>query len=77
MTDEKEPLMSTLSTRITTLGETSLTGWRGAAGRAAARPIARVTPFSRRQVEVAIGLALVAYAVYRVVAPIVRTSRET
>lgn len=62
--------------RIEALGVSALTGWRGAAGRAIAKPIAKRTRFSQRQVEVAIGLALIAYAVYRVVRPMVRTARS-
>ena len=46
--------------RITEFGEAALTGWRGAAGRAIAKPIARRTRFSQQQVEAAIGIALVA-----------------
>ncbi len=55
--------------RITAFGEAALTGWRGIAGRAIAKPIARRTRFTQEQVETTIGLALVAYAVYRVVRP--------
>ena len=62
--------------RLTTFGEAALTGWRGAAGRAVARPIARRTRFSQEQVQAAIGLALVAYAVYRVIQPLICTARE-
>jgi len=63
--------------RLATFGEATLTGWRGAAGRAIARPIARRTRFTQEQVEALIGLALVAYAVYRVVRPLVRAFRTT
>jgi hypothetical protein len=62
--------------RIEALGTSALTGWRGAAGRAIAKPIANRTRFSQQQVEVAIGLALVAYALYRVVRPMIRTARR-
>lgn len=61
--------------RLATFGEAALTGWRGTAGRAIARPIARRTRFSREQVEALIGLVLTAYAVYRVVRPLVRAVR--
>ena len=57
---------------VVTLGESALTGWRGAAGRAVARPVARRTRFSEEQVRAAIGLALLAYAVYRIVIPSLR-----
>ena len=63
--------------RLATFGDATLTGWRGAAGRAIARPIADRTRFTREQVEAAIGLVLVMYAVYRVVRPLVRAVRTT
>lgn len=63
--------------RIAAFGEAALTGWRGVAGRAIARPIARRTRFSQEQVEVAIGLLLVAYAVYRIVRPMIRAARPS
>ena len=63
--------------RLATFGEATLTGWRGAAGRAIARPIADRTRFTREQVEALIGLMLVTYAVYRVVRPLVRAVRTT
>ncbi len=63
--------------RLATFGEATLTGWRGAAGRAIARPIARRTRLTQEQVEALIGLALMAYAVYRVVRPLVRAVRTT
>ncbi len=63
--------------RLATFGDATLTGWRGAAGRAIARPIAKRTRFSQEQVEAAIGLVLVTYAVYRVVRPLVRAVRTT
>ena len=62
--------------RIEQIGGAALTGWRGTAGRALAKPVSRHTRFSQRQVETAIGLALIAYAVYRLVRPLVRASRE-
>lgn len=63
--------------RLATFGEATLTGWRGAAGRAIARPIADRTRFTQEQVEALIGLMLVTYAVYRVVRPLVRAVRTT
>lgn len=63
--------------RLATFGDATLTGWRGAAGRAIARPIAQRTRFTREQVEAVIGLVLVTYAVYRVVRPLVRAVRTT
>jgi hypothetical protein len=63
--------------RIATFGEAALTGWRGVAGRAIARPIARRTRFSQEQVRAVIGLLLMAYAVYRVVRPMIRAARAS
>jgi len=68
--------MATATERIEHFGGAALTGWRGAAGRAIARPVARHTRFSERQVQAAIGLALVAYAVYRLVRPLIRATRD-
>lgn len=68
--------MAITTERIERFGEAALTGWRGKAGRAIARPVARHSPFSERQVQAAIGLALIAYAVYRLLRPLVRASRD-
>ena len=46
---------------VTTLGESTLTGWRGAVGKAVARPVAKRTGFTEEQVRVALGLLLLAY----------------
>jgi hypothetical protein len=62
--------------RIEQISGAALTGWRGVAGRAIAKPVSRHTRFSQRQVETAIGLALIAYAVYRLARPLVRAARE-
>lgn len=69
---------TTLATmeRIGQVGESALTGWRGMAGRAIAKPISRHSRFSQQQVEAAIGVALVAYAIYRLVRPLVRAARS-
>jgi hypothetical protein len=58
------------------IGRSALTGWRGAAVRPLARPIARRTGLTQEQVEAIIGLAILAYAVYRVVRPAVRAVRS-
>lgn len=68
--------MAITTERIERFGEAALTGWRGAAGRAIARPVSRHSRFSERQVEAAIGLALIAYAVYRLVRPLIRAARD-
>lgn len=68
--------MAITTERIEHFGEAALTGWRGAAGRAIARPVARHSRFTERQVQAAIGLALIAYAVYRLVRPLLRATRN-
>jgi len=60
------------SQTVMTLGESALTGWKGAASRAVARPVARRTAFSEEQVRAVIGLLILVYAVYRIVVPSVR-----
>ena len=61
---------------VTTIGQSALTGWQGAVGRAVARPVAKRTRWSEEQVRTAIGLLLLAYALYRVLAPGVRAMRR-
>lgn len=68
--------MATTMERIEHVGGSALTGWRGTAGRAIAKPVARHSRFSQEQVEAAIGLALIAYAVYRLARPLVRAARD-
>ncbi len=57
---------------VRTIGESALTGWRGWLGRAAARPIAKRTRFSERQVRTWIGVAVFAYLLYRFLRPTIR-----
>jgi hypothetical protein len=54
------------------VGTSALTGWRRPVGRAVARPIASHTRFTQEQVEAALGIAVLAWAVYRLAGPIVR-----
>ena len=60
----------------TRLGESALTGVRGAAVRAVARPVAKRTRWTEEQVRMVLGLALLAYALYQVLRPVVRAARE-
>ena len=69
--------MTKTKERVLHVGESNLTGLRGAAGRAIAKPVANHTRFTQEQVEAAIGLALLAYAVYRLARPISRRSCRT
>jgi hypothetical protein len=59
---------------VTTLGENALTGWRGAVGRAVARPVSRRTGWSEEQIRTVIGLLIIAYGLYRVLRPAIRAA---
>jgi hypothetical protein len=61
---------------VAALGESTLTGWRGAVGKAVARPVAKRTRFTEEQVRVALGLLLLAYGLYRVLWPPIRALRR-
>ena len=60
----------------TRLGESALTGVRGAAVRAVAHPVAKRTRWTETQVRTVLGLLLLAYALYQVVRPLVRAARK-
>jgi hypothetical protein len=62
--------------RAIAVGEAALTGWRGRVGHAVAKPVARRTRFSVEQVEAAIGLAMLAYATYRLARPLIAAARS-
>ncbi len=61
---------------MVTIGDSALTGWRRPVGRALAKPIADHSRFTQEQVEAAIGIAILAWAFYRLARPIVRTLRR-
>lgn len=61
---------------VSALGESALTGWRGAASRAVARPLSRRTRWTEGQIRTVIGLLILAYALYRVVRPSIRAVRR-
>jgi hypothetical protein len=69
--------MATNGNPAIAIGEAALTGWRGKAGRAVAKPIAARTRFSVEQVEAALGFALLAYAVYRIARPLFAAARRS
>jgi hypothetical protein len=58
------------------VGRSALTGWRKPLARTVAGPLARRTRFTQEQIEAAIGLALFAFAVYRLLRPVVAASRH-
>lgn len=64
------------SKAVRTLGESALSGWRGKVGGAAARPIAKRTRFSEEQVRAWIGLAVLAYLLYRLLRPTIEALRS-
>ena len=69
--------MSERNGAVAAIGESALTGWRGAAGKAVARPVAKWTRFSEKDVRVAIGLVILAYALYRILGPSIRALRSS
>jgi len=60
---------------ITALGESAMTGLSGKVGGAVARPVSQRTRWTEQQIRTAIGLALLAWALYRVLRPTVRALR--
>jgi hypothetical protein len=62
--------------RAIAVGEAALSGWRGSVGRAIAKPVAKRTRFTVQQVEAAIGLAMLAYATYRMARPLIAAARS-
>jgi hypothetical protein len=69
--------MGANGTKVIEVGEAALTGWRGTAARTVAKPIADRTRFSREQVEATIGFLLLAYALYRVLRPVIAAARRS
>lgn len=64
------------SSMVTALGESALTGLPGKIGGAVAKPVSKRTKWSEQQIRTAIGLALLAWALYRVLRPTVRAVRS-
>ena len=61
---------------VTALGESALTGLPGKLGGAVAKPVSERTRWSEQQIRTAIGLALFAWALYRVLRPAIRAMRD-
>jgi hypothetical protein len=61
---------------VTALGQSALTGLPGKLGGAVAKPVSERTRWSEQQIRTAIGLALFAWALYRVLRPAIRAIRE-
>ena len=64
------------SSVVTALGESALAGLPGKVGGAVAKPVSKRTRWSEQQIRTAIGLALLAWALYRVLRPAVRAVRS-
>lgn len=61
---------------VQTLGESALTGWRGKVATSVSRPVARRTRFSEEQIRAWIGIAVLAYVLYRFLRPTIRALRS-
>jgi hypothetical protein len=57
------------------MGKVGLTGWRGRAADAVARPVARRTKFDEDQVKAIIGALFLAYTVYRLARSLYRAAK--
>ena len=64
------------SSVVTALGESAMTGLPGKVGGAVARPVSERTRWSEQEVRTVIGLALLAWALYRVARPAVHAIRN-
>jgi copper oxidase (laccase) domain-containing protein len=62
--------------KIMAVGGSALTGWRGAAVGVLAKPVAKHSRFTEDQIKALLGLALIAYAIYRIAKPVVRAVKS-
>jgi hypothetical protein len=72
----KDSKASKDSSLVTALGESALAGLPGRVGGAVAKPVSKHTRWSEQQIRTVIGLALLAWALYRVLRPTVRAVRS-
>jgi hypothetical protein len=72
----KDSKVSKDSSLVTALGESALAGLPGRVGGAVAKPVSKHTRWSEQQIRTVIGLALLAWALYRVLRPAVRAVRS-
>lgn len=63
--------------RMTAVGGAALTGWRGTAAHAVARPVARHSRFTEDQVKAFLGFLVITYAIYRIVKPLLAAGRRS
>jgi hypothetical protein len=68
--------MSDDRSTVVKIGEAGLTGWRGAAARRMAKPVADRTQFTQEQVEAVFGLVLLALAIYWLARPVISAVRK-
>jgi hypothetical protein len=68
--------MSEQQSTVVKIGEAGLTGWRGAAARRIAKPVANRTRFSQEQVETFFGLVLLGLAIYWLARPVISAVRR-
>jgi hypothetical protein len=61
---------------VTALGESALTGLPGKVGGAVAKPVSERTRWTEQQIRTAIGLALLAWALYRLLRPAIGAIRS-
>ena len=62
--------------RAVAIGNASLSGVRGKVAHKVSEPVARRTSLSREEVSAILGFLLLAYTVYRLVRPLIRSARE-
>jgi copper oxidase (laccase) domain-containing protein len=62
--------------KVMAVGGSALSGWRGAAAGIVAKPVARHSRFTEEQIKAFLGLALLAYAIYRLARPVIRAARN-
>jgi hypothetical protein len=68
--------MSDDRSTVVRIGEAGLTGWRGAAARRVAKPVAKRTRFTQEQVETFFGFVLLGLAIYWLARPIISALRK-
>jgi hypothetical protein len=61
---------------VVKIGEAGLTGWRGSAARAVAKPVAKRTRFTQEQVETFFGFVLLGLAIYWLARPVISALRR-
>jgi copper oxidase (laccase) domain-containing protein len=62
--------------KVMAVGGAALTGWRGVAAGAVAKPIAKHSRYTEEQVKALLGLAILAYAFYRLTRPLIKAVRS-